>query len=389
MRISIQAKVIASLDEAATGDAPLLAALLLLLGILQHPTTYPGKKARPITEFRELIHWTLLTFDPVSRHLKSAEGVQLPAGIRVRRVLADDGKFALELDGLFPAEAEDFARKFEYDVCLSFAGEQRQLAEQLASVLRNEWTLSVFYDDYHKLKLWGNDLFNYLYDIYSSRSQFCVILFSDEYLKKNWTRHELRAAQSRFLKERSTYVLPVLVEERVELPREFEAISHVSLANTTIADLSQEIHSRVWPVKGQHWLDQEEMAEIINEGMAFQLFVGPFRERLASSDNDEDRLLVLLLGVMWAVGQSTKTEQVKAIFEYLVFAYEPISKHFNSQGDLTILPPNGLIHRDVGRGDCPLLMKKDFWDPYIEAWRAQHPNLYEEASDANDGDKDA
>src|SRR2546426_1096610 len=92
-------------------------------------------------------------------------------------------------------------RTYKYEVCLSFAGEDRATARKLATALKRRGR-SVFYDESEKLKLWGKDLFNYLYGIYSDQSRFCVILFSENYLKKVWTNHELKAAQSRTLKEK-------------------------------------------------------------------------------------------------------------------------------------------------------------------------------------------
>jgi hypothetical protein len=47
----------------------------------------------------------------------------------------------------------------EYDVALSFAGEDREYAEELANALRGK--ANVFYDGFEKAKLWGEDLYVY------------------------------------------------------------------------------------------------------------------------------------------------------------------------------------------------------------------------------------
>jgi len=44
--------------------------------------------------------------------------------------------------------------KFEYDVALSFAGEDRVYVEKVAKYLK-EKGIKVFYDDYEKTGLWG------------------------------------------------------------------------------------------------------------------------------------------------------------------------------------------------------------------------------------------
>src|SRR5689334_15561742 len=57
------------------------------------------------------------------------------------------------------------SRAFEYDVCLSFAGEQREYVEDVAARLRASG-VRVFYDDYEKASLWGKDLYEHLDWIY-------------------------------------------------------------------------------------------------------------------------------------------------------------------------------------------------------------------------------
>ena len=50
-------------------------------------------------------------------------------------------------------------RDFEYDVCLPFAGEQREYVEQVAAKLKSRG-VRVFFDDYAKAVLWGKDLYS-------------------------------------------------------------------------------------------------------------------------------------------------------------------------------------------------------------------------------------
>ena len=45
-------------------------------------------------------------------------------------------------------------RSFEFEVALSFAGEDRSYATQLASILRRRG-VEVFFDEYQKHTLWG------------------------------------------------------------------------------------------------------------------------------------------------------------------------------------------------------------------------------------------
>src|SRR5262245_45133490 len=49
----------------------------------------------------------------------------------------------------------------EYDVCLSFAGEDREYVSQVAEHL-DLHEVRVFYDAYERAQLWGKDLYQHL-----------------------------------------------------------------------------------------------------------------------------------------------------------------------------------------------------------------------------------
>jgi hypothetical protein len=52
----------------------------------------------------------------------------------------------------------------EYDIVISFAGEDRQVAEEIAVELKNNG-IRVFYDNFEKADLWGKDLYEHLIDV--------------------------------------------------------------------------------------------------------------------------------------------------------------------------------------------------------------------------------
>ena len=58
-----------------------------------------------------------------------------------------------------PEENSDI--KFEYDVVLSFAGEDREYVDFIANELKAKG-VRVFYDKFETVKLWGKDLYQYL-----------------------------------------------------------------------------------------------------------------------------------------------------------------------------------------------------------------------------------
>jgi hypothetical protein len=125
--------------------------------------------------------------------------------------------------------------KFEYDIVVSFAGENRAIVEEFASLLQ-ERGLRVFYDDWNRAQLWGTDLYQYLHDIYSNKGRYCVIFVSAAYAAKAWTGHELRAAQSRAFAEQKEYLLPVRLDDTT-LPGIPPTIGFVDLRKIRIPEL--------------------------------------------------------------------------------------------------------------------------------------------------------
>ena len=96
---------------------------------------------------------------------------------------------------------------YEFDVALSFAGEDRWYVDVVARELKNN-QVKVFYDKYEKVDLWGKYLPDNLYEIYANKALYCVIFISRDYVEKVWTNVERRGALSRAIRQREEYILP-------------------------------------------------------------------------------------------------------------------------------------------------------------------------------------
>jgi hypothetical protein len=114
-----------------------------------------------------------------------------------------------------PAEsATRSAARREYDVCLTFAGEERSYVEMVASGLKAAG-LRVFYDQDEDVKvdLWGKDLAEHFDYIYRKASRYCVMFISQAYASKPWTRDERRSALARALAEEAEYISPARFDD--------------------------------------------------------------------------------------------------------------------------------------------------------------------------------
>lgn len=101
---------------------------------------------------------------------------------------------------------------YEYDVALSFAGEDRKFVEDCAEILRS-LNINVFYDNYEKEVLLGKNLYSHLADVYQNRARFAVVFVSESYKKKRWTNHEFEYITARKFTQDGEYILPVKLDE--------------------------------------------------------------------------------------------------------------------------------------------------------------------------------
>lgn len=84
-----------------------------------------------------------------------------------------------------------------YDFALSFAGENRDLAELLSEKL-SEREITVFYDKNEQHSILASNVEDYLEPIYASDAEYIIVLLSQYYPKKIWTKFEANSYKQRF-----------------------------------------------------------------------------------------------------------------------------------------------------------------------------------------------
>ena len=124
-----------------------------------------------------------------------------------------------------PFSASEKSSTNEYDIAISFAGEDRTIAESIAEKLKKDG-VRVFYDSYEKATLWGKDLYEHLNDVYKNKAKYCLMVISNSYRDKQWTNHERKAAQARAFSQNKEYILPLKLDD-TEIPGLNETIGYV------------------------------------------------------------------------------------------------------------------------------------------------------------------
>ena len=141
---------------------------------------------------------------------------------------------------------------YEYDVVLSFAGEDRKYVIKTASFL-SRTGVKVFYDEYEEIGLWGKDLYQHLDKIYQNMAKYAVIFISEAYKNRLWTKHELKSAQARAFSENEEYILPVRFDD-TEIPGIIKTIGYLDLRKITPIQLAKKIIKKLGDIEPENFL---------------------------------------------------------------------------------------------------------------------------------------
>ena len=137
------------------------------------------------------------------------------------------------------------ADPFEYDVAISFASEDRAVAEEVADLLVHK-NIRVFRDEYRSADagLWGKDMVDHLVNIYARKSRYCVMLISHNYPLKSWTKAEWTSARERALRDPEEYILPFRLDDR-EVPGIMQAKGYRDLRQLSMESIVMFLEERL------------------------------------------------------------------------------------------------------------------------------------------------
>lgn len=344
--------------EAST-DEP-IAVLAALSALLSDSSSYAAAaKFEPAGALQDFVQELILTFRPLGTYLKDPD---TPVG----RVLID-GKWCAVWRG---ARGSSQRRtSFEYDVCISFAGSDRAIAEKIANGLaENEMNHRIFYDDFEKSTLFGEDLVARLQEIYLDKSAFCVILFSHAYRDRAWTRHELRAAQTRVLQERTTYVLPVEIDKGA-IPTEFSHVGYWSFQSGDEPKIVEAIERKISAHISQHFYTLEEMAKVLSRDNLILALLDGFRAgvaKLAAAGENERVPTLWILALIATLDAESLDRSVRALIDLVLFEPGPIDEFFVD--DRAQVFDLAHVRRRLGTHG-PLLFSSEGWADFIERYR--------------------
>jgi hypothetical protein len=164
----------------------------------------------------------------------------------------DSHEDAAASDGTEPASPAATGRKgkakskapFQYDVAVSFAGEQRTFVAEVVEAMKAKG-IRVFYDYDEQHELWGKDLIDHLDKVYRKNARYCVVFASADYQRKHWTSHERKSAQAReFKQRRSEYVLPIRMDD-TDIPGLLDTKGYIDGRRTTPEKIAEALYKKL------------------------------------------------------------------------------------------------------------------------------------------------
>jgi hypothetical protein len=133
--------------------------------------------------------------------------------------------------------------KREFQIALSFAGEDRNYVDEVANLLKSSG-ISVFYDLFEEANLWGKNLYDYLIDIYQNKALYTIMFISKSYASKLWTNHERQAMQSRAFQENQEYILPARFDD-TKIDGILPTVGYIDLRNKTSKEFVEIIKKKL------------------------------------------------------------------------------------------------------------------------------------------------
>ncbi len=373
--------LISEISQCSNEEDSLAKALFGVILLLENRSNYKeDQKFHPISELNDFISYIALKNKISSKLIDDSKGFKLCESkeygeILINKRISKDGLHYLssshELFPVFHDEPKE-RKSYDFEVALSFANEDRDIAEAIANKLSKDYHLSVFYDTYEKYKTWGKDLYTFLFQTYSERSYLCVILFSEQYQKKIWTKLELRAVQLRLLNEKLDYLLPLKLDT-TDLPIELNTISYLQFSMKDLNDICQTISDRVWDDKLDYWYTEEDLARYLNMSQMVQIFLDEFYPEFEKEKNRK-KLLVKLIITLAFLFEEYVTVEVKGFFEYLIFGFQPVSSKFKDD-KFNMISPDCYLRRTLN-GKSIFNIQDSYWRPIF--------NKYKQEADEND-----
>ncbi len=140
----------------------------------------------------------------------------------------------------------------KYDIALSFTEKDSAIARKMSRELQKKGFSVYFYKNIDQL---GEDLSSITQNVYGHRSNYGLVLLSEDYKQKSWTVKEWKTLQKAKKQRKVKNIFVVMVNGRHHLPGLKETAIHYKWKNDP-KDLAKKIRKSVDspPVRGLQYI---------------------------------------------------------------------------------------------------------------------------------------
>ncbi|WP_326954634.1 toll/interleukin-1 receptor domain-containing protein [Amycolatopsis sp. NBC_01286] len=216
----------------------------------------------------------------------------------------------------------DDAPSFDYDIAVSFAGEDRDYVEEVVGRLKGRG-FKVFYDQDQQAELWGVNLVDALGAVYTRRARFAALFISRHYAEKKWPTHERQSAQACAVEQNSPYILPIRLDD-TDLPGLHSTIGYIDARRVGIDELvelffrklASGAEVRVSAFSGRAPRTAQDIASLLAERPSvweYLLYAGALRQGIASLEEKyRDHVLEFLeeMELCWKIVMHFRTSGI-------------------------------------------------------------------------------
>lgn len=139
--------------------------------------------------------------------------------------------------------------KRTFDFAISYAGEDRAIAEGLANLLHARG-FRVFYADWAKAHLLGEDFRHEAPWIFGAGTEFFVPLVSRHYAEKDWPQFEWAVAVREKRRRRTAFILPVRLDDTLLLGLP-DSVVYRDLRQESLEEVAQLLADKCRTQRGQ------------------------------------------------------------------------------------------------------------------------------------------
>ena len=131
--------------------------------------------------------------------------------------------------------------EYLYDIAVSYAGEDRHIVDAVTQELKQRG-LKIFYDKDYEKQIVGENLIDYLHNVYKKSAKQVIVFLSENYLKSKWTTYEWATIKQKLVLNYTSNFLKMVKIDDAPTPEIVESIAYIDARNKSPKEIGELIN---------------------------------------------------------------------------------------------------------------------------------------------------